>query len=266
MPANRREFLGRVAAAGMAAAGGLLPRDVAAADAPSSTSPSEPPAPEKRRLVIVVFGGGTRSSEAIGDPRAPLHSAPLEGTRPPRHALDEHAGRAPRGASELQRLDQDGPLGVGRPGLVEAAPAPDGLRDRPQAPAAARHGRLVVRLRLDPGQHGPQHGGRFRRRRLPPTWSSRRRSRARPPRRWNAAWPPPARADRPRPKRRPPPSAPGWPARTAGSSTSGLRSRRCAQVARRPFPGVAQGGRHDQPRRLPGRQCDRLHAGVLAAR
>jgi hypothetical protein len=70
MPANRREFLGRVAAAG-AAAGGWLPYGAVAGDAPSESeiAPPEPPAAEKRRLVIVVFGGGTRSSEAVGDPQ-----------------------------------------------------------------------------------------------------------------------------------------------------------------------------------------------------
>jgi hypothetical protein len=65
MPTSRREFLGRVAAAGVATAGGLLPRDVAAAD----NAPANLPAAEQRRLILVVFGGGTRSSETIDDPQ-----------------------------------------------------------------------------------------------------------------------------------------------------------------------------------------------------
>ena len=57
----------------------------------------------------------------------------MEGNGPAGNALDEHARRTPRGAPQLQRLDQDGPLGIRRPRLVEAASASDPLRDRPQA-------------------------------------------------------------------------------------------------------------------------------------
>ena len=48
-----------------------------------------------------------------------------------RHAANEHARRTSRGSHKLQCVDQDGPLGIRRPRLVEAAEAPDHLRDRP---------------------------------------------------------------------------------------------------------------------------------------
>ena len=205
MPANRREFMGRIAAAGMAAAGGLLRRDVAAADAPSSKSPSEPPAPEKRRLVIVVFGGGTRSSEAIDDPQH-RYIPQLWKEMVPRGTLwtnmrVEHRvvhpncnGSIKTGHWEWDDLDWSNPLA-----------ASDDFRDRPQAPPAARHGRVVVRLRLDPGQHGPQHGRRLWRR----LCGQRRRAADHPAHDGRGDGTPhgggPRRAVRPRPKRRPPP-------------------------------------------------------------
>ena len=116
-----------------------------------------------RKLILVLFGGGTRFSESVGDPEHRYIPHLWKELVPRGTLLDQHAGRAPGGPSQLQCLDQDRPLGVRRPRLVEAAQAPDDLRDRPQAPQSARHGRLVVRLCLDPGPDGPQQRRGLRR-------------------------------------------------------------------------------------------------------
>lgn len=63
---NRRTFLGRAAATGLAATlGGLGGRQDRSA---SAATPAGPAGSRRRKLIVVVFGGGTRSSEAVDDP------------------------------------------------------------------------------------------------------------------------------------------------------------------------------------------------------
>ena len=119
---NRREALriaaGRGAAAALAAVGVLPVRG----GRPAAQQAGLPPLDE-RKLILVLFGGGTRSSESIGDPEHSLHPAAVERNGPAGNAVDQHAGRAPRGPPQLQCLDQDGPLGIRRPRLVATAAA-----------------------------------------------------------------------------------------------------------------------------------------------
>jgi len=102
----------------------------------------KPPPPERRRLILVVFGGGTRFSESIGDPEH-RYIPRLWREMVPRARCWRTCGSSIAWSTQLQCVDQDGPLGMGRSRLVEAARASDHLRDRTQASRLARHGRLA---------------------------------------------------------------------------------------------------------------------------